>query len=189
MKPNIALMAVVGLLFAGAGAWIGTRALPGAATPPAVATSPAAAPPASPVASLLSQSLANADGTMQALAQWRGRPLVVNFWATWCTPCVEEMPALSALQTEIAARKVQIIGIGIDSPTNIRQFASTYKITYPLYVGGLGGTDLTRAFGNQGGSLPYTVLIGADGKVVKRYLGKLKMDELRSDIAALPTPA
>ena len=176
-KRNIALAVVIGLLFAGAGVHFGAKA--------PIGKVPATAKAAGTTPDLFGRSLPDANGTPQNLAQWKGKPVVVNFWATWCAPCVQEMPELSALQTEIAPRNVQIVGIGIDSPTNIKDFAGKYKITYPLYVAGMDGTELSRQFGNQAGGLPYTVLIGADGKVRKTYLGKLKMDELRRDIAAL----
>lgn len=176
MKRNVWLFALIGLLFAGIGIYMGLRA--GARPAPASAASPA-------VNNLFAQTMTDANGGAPGLAQWKGKPLVVNFWATWCGPCVEEMPALSALQTDVAAKKIQIVGIGIDSPTNIKEFAAKYKIAYPLYVAGMSGTELSKQFGNQAGALPYTVLLGADGKVVKTYLGKLKMDELRRDLAAL----
>jgi peroxiredoxin len=85
----------------------------------------------------------------------------------------------------MAASSFNVIGIGIDSPTNLAEFAKKIKIAYPLYVGGMSGTDLSRGFGNTNGGLPYTVLIGADGQVRKTYLGKLKFDQLRTDLAAL----
>ena len=177
MKRNVALVVVIGLLFAGAGMYFGLQAPTGKMPPSEQA--------ATDVPDLFARSLPDASGTPQSLAQWKGKPVVVNFWATWCAPCVQEMPELSALQTEIASRNIQIIGIGIDSPTNIKDFAGKYKITYPLYVAGMGGTELSQRFGNKAGGLPYTVLIGADGKVRKTYLGKLKMDELRRDLAGL----
>ena len=78
---------------------------------------------------------------------------------------------------------MQIIGLGIDSPSNIAEFTKKYNISYPIYVAGMDGSELTRQLGNQAGGLPFTVLINADGKVVKNYLGRLKMDQLRADIA------
>ena len=77
---------------------------------------------------------------------------------------------------------MQIIGLGIDSPSNIADFAKKYEISYPLYVAGLDGSELSRQMGNQAGGLPFTVLINGNGKVVKTYLGRLKMGELRADI-------
>lgn len=179
MKRNVLLFALIGIVFAGFGIYLGSMA--GARKPDAAAS--AALAPA--VAGLFAQPFTDTNGGTQGLAQWKGKPLVVNFWATWCGPCVEEMPALSALQTEIAAKNIQIVGIGIDSPSNIKEFSTKYKITYPVYVGGMSGTELSRQLGNKAGGLPYTVLLGADGHVIKTYLGKLKMDELRRDLAGL----
>ena len=127
----------------------------------------------------------DAAGQPQALAQWKGKLLVVNFWATWCAPCVEEMPELSVLQHEIASSKIQIIGIGIDSPSNIAKFSRNHKITYPLYTGDMDASELSRQLGNHAGGLPFTVLIGRDGQIKKTYLGRLKMGQLRQDLAAL----
>jgi thiol-disulfide isomerase/thioredoxin len=174
MKKTWGIFAAVAVICIGLGVFIGHKQ-----------TSPQQADNAA-VASLLSQSMPDAHGKPQELSQWKSRPLVVNFWATWCAPCVEEMPELSELQTELdAGKKVQIIGIGIDSPSNIAEFIGKYKIAYPIYVGGLSGTELSRQLGNQAGGLPFTVLIDGNGKVRKSYLGRLKMAELRKDIASL----
>jgi thiol-disulfide isomerase/thioredoxin len=174
MKKTWEIFAAVAVICIGLGVFIGHKQ-----------TSPQQADNAA-VASLLSQSMPDAHGKPQELSQWKSRPLVVNFWATWCAPCVEEMPELSELQTELdAGKKVQIIGIGIDSPSNIAEFIGKYKIAYPIYVGGLSGTELSRQLGNQAGGLPFTVLIDGNGKVRKSYLGRLKMAELRKDIASL----
>jgi thiol-disulfide isomerase/thioredoxin len=137
------------------------------------------------VTHLYTQSFNDAAGKAQALSQWQGKPLLVNFWAPWCAPCVREMPELDALAKELKARQVNVIGIGIDTPANIAQFAQKLKISYPLYVAGMSGTDIAREFGNEAGGLPYTVLIGADGQVKKTYLGQIKFDQLRADLAKL----
>jgi thiol-disulfide isomerase/thioredoxin len=157
-----------------------------AASAALASVAPSAKPAAGdPVGALYSQTLPDVSGKDQALAQFKGKALLVNFWAPWCAPCVKEMPELSALQNEAAAKNVQIVGIGIDSPSNIKEFASKLKIAYPVLVAGMTGTDLARTFGNTAGGLPYTVLIGADGKVIKTYLGGLRFDQLRADLAPL----
>jgi thiol-disulfide isomerase/thioredoxin len=173
MKRNALIFSGVGLVFAVAGAFFGMRQLE-----PAPAQAPA-------VANMFSQSLVDTKGQSQPLSQWKDKALVVNFWATWCAPCVDEMPELSALQTEVAPANIQILGIGIDSASNIAQFASKYKITYPLYTGGINATELSRQFGNKAGGLPFTVLVGRDGQIKKTYLGRLKIEELRKDLASL----
>lgn len=133
---------------------------------------------------LFAQTLSDSKGSSQKLSQWQGKILVVNFWATWCPPCVEEMPELVSLQREMAQRNIQIIGIGIDSSTNIIDFSRKHNIDYPLYIAGMNGTELSKQMGNQVGALPFTVVIGIDGQVKKTYLGRLKFEQLRQDLLA-----
>ena len=110
---------------------------------------------------------------------WKNKILVVNFWASWCPPCVEEMPALDKIQGEYDPKKMLIVGIGIDSPSNIRQFIETTIISYPIVLGGLGGNDINKMLGNPSGALPFTVVINAKGDITGRKLGKISEDELR----------
>jgi peroxiredoxin len=166
-------MLAVALVFGVAGAWFGTRHF---------APAPAEA---SAVDAFYKRTLPDAKGAPAAMSQWKGRPLVLNFWATWCAPCVEEMPELTALQKQLQSINIQILGIGIDNPANIKAFAEKYEIGYPLYVAGIDGSELSRALGNQAGGLPFTVLVDASGKVRKTYLGRLKIDQLRRDLNAL----
>ena len=182
-KKNLIAYAAVAVLFAAAGAYAGLRQQAPAAAPAAAAAATAAE--AGPVAELYKQSLPDAKGVSKTLADYKGKALLVNFWAPWCGPCVQEMPELSALAAGEAGKKLQVIGIGIDTPTNIAEFSDKFHISYPVYVAGMAGTELSRQFGNRGGGLPYTVLIGADGQVKKTYLGRLKFDELRADLATL----
>ena len=168
-----ALLAAVALLFAVAGAWFGMHREKAAT----------ASPDASAV--FYASTLSDMNGKPAALAQWRGKPLVVNFWATWCDPCVEEMPELSALQAQLQPRNIQILGIGVDTAANIAAFANKYHIAYPVYVAGMEGSELSRRMGNRAGGLPFTVLIGADGAVKRTWLGRLKMDELRRELDSL----
>lgn len=184
IKKNLLAYAVVALLFGATGAYVGINKKE-AAPPLTTEIAPTGGAPHAPVTALFAQSMNDAGGSAQALSQWKGKALVVNFWAPWCAPCVEEMPELATLATDNAGKNVQVIGIGIDSPTNIAQFAARFKISYPLYVAGMSGTELARQFGNSAGGLPYTVLIGADGQVKKTYLGRLKFAQLKADLAAL----
>jgi thiol-disulfide isomerase/thioredoxin len=180
-QKHLAAYVVVALLFAASGAYVGMHKKE--AAPPITTTQPAGV--TGPVDGLYKLTLPDAKGVAQALGQYKGKATLVNFWAPWCGPCVQEMPELSALAAGEEGKKLQVIGIGIDSATNIAEFNDKFKITYPVFVAGMAGTELSRSFGNAAGGLPYTVLIGADGQVKKTYLGRLKFDELRKDLATL----
>ncbi|KAB8057919.1 redoxin family protein [Janthinobacterium sp. FT14W] len=186
-KKNWIVGAIVALMFGGMGAYVGlskekAKEAAKEAGPQTTAIAPGAT---GPVNELYALSLPDAAGATQALSQWKGKNLLVNFWAPWCPPCVEEMPELSEVQGHYGVKNLQVIGIGIDSASNIATFASKVKIAYPVYVSGMSGTDLSRHFGNATGGLPFTVLIGADGEVKKTYLGRLKFDQLRADLDKL----
>ena len=128
---------------------------------------------------LYAATLLDASGQPVSLAQFRGRPLVINFWATWCAPCVKEMPELSRLRDSFAPRGLETLGIAIDSPSSVREFAARQPVSYPLVVGGMGGTDLLRAMGDASGALPFTVLLDAGARVAWRHLGAVVPAELR----------
>jgi len=119
----------------------------------------------------------------QPLSRYRGRPLLVNFWATWCAPCVKEMPALDALAQRWPA--VQFLGIGIDTAANMRGFVQKVPVAYPLLVAGYEGIDLLRALGNSTGGLPFTVVLDASGEQVQHILGEVAIDALEQMLARL----
>lgn len=170
MKRKLTLYIVAAILAAAVGVYVGLERIR------------PLTPQAEALAGLLAQTLPDQSGKPQALSQWRGKPLLVNFWATWCAPCVKEMPELQALQTEIPA--LQIIGIGVDSAEKIAEFGTKLHISYPLYVAGTGAIGQLRALGNEVGGLPFTLLVAADGSIRKTYIGALDFATLRSDIAA-----
>lgn len=128
-------------------------------------------------------TLPDVDGQPVALARLRGHPAVANFWATWCPPCVEEMPELSDISDEFRARQLQIVGIGIDSASNIRQFTRKTPVRYPLLVAGNSGLALMRRLGNTAGALPFTIVLARDGSVAWRTLGRFRTPDLRGAIA------
>lgn len=173
MNTKKILFIAIALLSAAIGVFFGAKKLE-----PAIPTDPA-------VARLMHTSFPDTENQTRHLAEWKGKVLLVNFWAPWCPPCVAEMPELVALQNEMAAKNLQILGIGIDSPSNIKQFADKHQISYPLLVAGMQGTELSRELGNQAGGLPFTVLLDASGQVRHTYLGKLNMETVRNDLAAL----
>lgn len=139
-------------------------------------------PPATPplnAAALFAHTFSDADGQPRPMAQWQGSYLVVNFWATWCAPCVEEMPDLQNVQTEYANRGVAVVGLAIDSAPAVKRFRDELRLQLPLLVAGAGGSELIRQLGNPAGALPYTVLIDQRGHIVQSRLGRLHAAELR----------
>ena len=122
------------------------------------------------------------DGKTVDTQKWQEKVLVVNFWASWCPPCVEEMPTLDKLQQEFLQQNVLFVGIGIDSPSNIREFLSNTPVSYPIVIGGLEGSNLAKQLGNSQGALPYTIIINAKGKATYSKLGKISEDDIRSAI-------
>jgi thiol-disulfide isomerase/thioredoxin len=122
------------------------------------------------------------DGQSVNSENWRGKVLVINFWASWCPPCVEEMPALDKIAQEYASKNVLIVGIGIDSPSNIRDFLQKTPISYPIVIGGPEGSNLSKQMGNSQGALPYTVVINTKGKSTYTKLGKISEEELKKAI-------
>jgi len=126
--------------------------------------------------------LPDISGKGQSLAQWRDKILIVNFWATWCEPCRQEVPVLLRVQAKHASNGVQIVGISIDSVDKVREFAIEYQIGYPLVIGTMDVIDLTRRLGNKAAGLPYTIVLDRSGRVVKTHLGGISEVELESAI-------
>ncbi|MHB8915645.1 MAG: TlpA family protein disulfide reductase [Thiobacillus sp.] len=130
--------------------------------------------------SMWTMSLPDTAGQHQSLAQWRGKTLVLNFWATWCAPCREEIPDLVAIRNQYAAKSVEIVGIAIDNAHAVRPYARDMKINYPIVIGEGAALDLARALGNPSGALPYTVAIAPDGTILMRHLGRLPKAKLQA---------
>ncbi len=136
-------------------------------------------------ASLWSQSFQTPAGDTLAMSAFRGQRLIVNFWATWCPPCVEEMPLLDRFYRENSSSGWKVVGLAIDQPSAVRQFISRTMVTFPIGLAGLEGTELGKSLGNSAGGLPFTVVFGTDGAVRQRKMGQLKPDDLAQWKAAL----
>lgn len=113
-----------------------------------------------------------------AMQAFRGRPLVINFWATWCPPCVEELPLLDRFFRENASNGWQVVGLAIDQPSSVRTFLQKTPVGFPIGMAGLGGTELGKSLGNLSGGLPFTVVFGGDGTVKHRKMGKVTTADL-----------
>lgn len=130
------------------------------------------------IAALRAAAFPDLAGRTRNLTEWQGRVVVLNFWATWCAPCREEIPILMETGLKRAGDGVQIVGIALDNAANVREYASNMKITYPLLLAEGAGLDLIRQLGNPGGGLPYTAFLDRGGRPVRTKLGALKQPEL-----------
>jgi thiol-disulfide isomerase/thioredoxin len=115
--------------------------------------------------------------------QLRGRPLLLNFWATWCAPCVKELPELNQFQQEFGPQGWQVLGLAVDAPTPVRQFLARLPLQFPVALPGLTGTDLSKTLGNTKGGLPFSVAFNAQGESIWRKLGATSLEELRQMVS------
>ncbi len=129
---------------------------------------------------LMAAKLMGIDDKVQPFEQWRGKVLVVNFWATWCAPCREEIPAFIKFQDRYRQEGVQFVGVAIDQKQRVEPYAKEMGINYPLLVGGLETMEFSRQLGNQRGVLPFTLVVDRAGKVSKAQVGILRPDKLES---------
>jgi thiol-disulfide isomerase/thioredoxin len=134
---------------------------------------------------LFALALPGLDGAPQHLDQWRGKVVVVNFWATWCEPCREEMPEFVLAQQEFGSQGLQFVGIAVDQADRAASFAHDLKLNYPVLIGGYDAMELSKTLGNRLVALPFTIVIDRSGNVAHTQLGPLKPAQLRSIISKL----
>lgn len=119
------------------------------------------------------------DGAALAMQAFRGRPLLLNFWATWCPPCVQELPRLNAFYEQHRAQGWQVLGLAIDQQASVKGFLQRTPLAFPVALGGVAGMGLVRGLGNPNGGLPFSVLLGSDGAVSQRKIGELSETDLQ----------
>jgi len=137
---------------------------------------------------LLALELPDSTSSRRPLAEWKGKVLVVNFWATWCPPCLKEIPAFSAMSSKYRDRGVQFIGVSIDTERNVRDFQARHAVSYPLVIASPSAVQLTEALGNSAQALPFTVIVSKNGTIALVKLGTLSEDELDRKLAELTRP-
>ncbi len=124
-------------------------------------------------------TLPDLEGNPWRAEEWRGRVLVINFWATWCPPCRREMPLFVALDEAFRKRGVLFVGIAIDDPQAVRDFVDTHGIEFPILLGQERGIELARRLGNRLEALPYTLVTDRDGRIRLRQAGEMEAGVLR----------
>ena len=170
------LMAGVGVAAAGAGGWLAWQQ----------GTTASSDDPA--VQAFWQLQLQQPDGQSLALASLRGRPLLVNFWATWCPPCVRELPLIDRFaqaQSGAGAQGLQVLGIAVDQMAAVQKWLARQPLHFPVALAGAGGVGLTRSLGNTNGGLPFTLLFDAAGKVQQRKIGEISEQDLLQWVGAI----
>lgn len=114
-------------------------------------------------------SLPDLDGNERSIAEWDGQVVVLNFWGSWCPPCVNEMPMFMELQEQYGEQGLQFVGVAIDRKEEARQFYEELSVNYPSLIGVHEANEIGAQYGNEMGTLPYTVVIGRDGSIVQRF--------------------
>lgn len=118
-------------------------------------------------------------------SEWQGKVIILNFWATWCPPCIKETPTFVELQEEYAARGLQLVGVAIDDKNNVQDFMDTYGVNYPMLIGEDNAIQVAKDYGNRFGALPYTVIIDRQGTIQFIQRGELTREIAEENIRHL----
>ena len=120
------------------------------------------------------------QGAKLAMQSFQGRPLLINFWATWCPPCVDELPLINEFYRQNKANGWQVIGVAVDQLVPVQAFLKTHPLDFPIAMAGASGSALARSLGNLAGGLPFTVILGSEGGVLHRKLGRVTPADLQA---------
>ena len=134
-------------------------------------------PDAAP-AGLWARQWVSPQGPSIAMQSFHGRPLLVNFWATWCPPCIEELPLIETFYQQNKANGWQVLGLAVDKLERVQSFLRATPLSFAIGMAGLEGTELSRELGNMTGSLPFTVVLASDGQIAQRKLGRIVQQDL-----------
>ena len=137
-----------------------------------------AKPAAEPLA-LWAMAFPTPEGATIAMRTFAGKPLLLNFWATWCPPCVEEMPLLDRFYQENKANEWQVLGMAVDQAPAVSRFLTQRPVDFPITLAGMSGVELSRSLGNEGGGLPFTVVIDRAGLIAQRKMGRVSLQDLQ----------
>ena len=127
---------------------------------------------------ILATTLPDLQGKSQPVSQWKGKVLVVNFWATWCEPCRREMPEFIELQDELRDQGLLFIGIALDQKSKVQQYSKEIGINYPILLGGIEAMELAEAAGNSYAVLPFTVIFNRNGEITSTHVGRIAREKL-----------
>jgi thiol-disulfide isomerase/thioredoxin len=130
-------------------------------------------------------SLPDTEGGRHDIAEWKGKVLVINFWATWCAPCLKEIPVFMEMQASHERQGLQFIGIAVEEAEPVREFSRKIKINYPILVAGLSGLPLSATLGNLAGVVPFSVVVNRAGRIVHHHPGVFDQAQIQSAVIPL----
>ena len=123
--------------------------------------------------------LPDLEGKPRNISEWDGKIRLVNFWATWCPPCLREIPAFIEMQEQYADKDFVVLGIAIDRKEAVETFLETMDINYPIFIGDMAALDLTTLYGNRLGVLPFSAFVGKDNKIISVHKGEITADTIK----------
>lgn len=124
------------------------------------------------------QSFEKPEGGNLSMQAFQGKPLLINFWATWCPPCIEELPLIDAFYNQNKSKSLQVIGLAVDQPSMVRRYLTQKPLSFPVGLAGFNGTELGRTLGNAQSVLPFSVIFDAKGRLLAQKAGKLDHSDL-----------
>jgi thiol-disulfide isomerase/thioredoxin len=124
------------------------------------------------------QSFERPEGGTLLMQEFQGKPLLINFWATWCPPCIEELPLIDAFYNRNKSKSLQVIGLAVDQPSMVRRYLTQKPLSFPVGLAGFNGTELGRTLGNAQSVLPFSVIFDAKGRLLAQKAGKLEQADL-----------
>ena len=130
-------------------------------------------------------TLPDVSGQPHAISEWQGKLRVINFWATWCGPCLKEIPEFIALQNHYADKGLQFIGIAIDSPEAVATYLNSININYPILVGDMPAISIAHELGNHIDAVPFTVIVNQQGQIIHQHAGEFSKEQLLEVIKPL----
>jgi len=125
------------------------------------------------------------SGNLHSISEWQGKILVINFWATWCSPCRKEIPEFVALQNQYSAKGLQFIGIAIDEQEPVEEYLAATKINYPILIGSVTGIALAHQLGNQIDAVPFTLVVNQQGQIIHQHPGEFSSEQIMEIITPL----
>jgi len=130
-------------------------------------------------------TLLDIDNQRRSIADWDGQVVLINFWATWCPPCRREIPTLAQLHQELGSKGFTVVGAAMDNPKKVQSFVAKFNVPYPNLIGQRQIGRISTQLGNRSESLPYTAIIGRDGRVAYTHLGEIQRQAALDQILPL----